>query len=300
MGQEPWGISGPEFLSYYLVGIGVALLAALLVRVAAKAAQAGPARQLSASELGYLSGGPARAVETAVARLLESGALRASRGTGYLVATGPASADPLEAAVLRKCRPPTGYGLVALQNRLAESRELAAIGEQLVRDGLVVAPARARGFRTLSAAPMGLVFLVGLARFVNGVNLHRPAGWLGALLVLSAALTVLLALLLRKQHLRTFRGDRVLSRTMKARNVIGSNEALLLGGAAGAVVLGGLLAFPDRDVTSAIYPATMTTGSSGSSWWGGGGGGGSSCSSGGGSSCGGGGGGGCGGGGCGG
>src|SRR5882757_9185433 len=100
MGQEPWGLSGPEFLSYYFAAIVAALALAAVIRTLPKLGSARPTAELSAVAFGYLAGGPERAVETAVARLLEAGALRASRGSGRLQATGVRSSDPVENEVL--------------------------------------------------------------------------------------------------------------------------------------------------------------------------------------------------------
>src|SRR5437588_10163868 len=103
--NEPWGMSGPQFLAaYWLVlalAVGYALVSRWLVRRAAGPARDGEGTALGLHEVAYRAGGPRRVAEAAVARLVESGALRpARRGTVQVVRTESQVTDPVDGAVL--------------------------------------------------------------------------------------------------------------------------------------------------------------------------------------------------------
>ncbi|MDQ3578704.1 MAG: TIGR04222 domain-containing membrane protein, partial [Actinomycetota bacterium] len=106
--NEPWGITGPDFLRIYLVGFAFALLSALALRIMARTGSAGGRTtgdaighdQLDMDELAYLAGGARRVVETSVARLLDQGKVRANRTGMIRVVEGANAMHAVDAAVL--------------------------------------------------------------------------------------------------------------------------------------------------------------------------------------------------------
>ena len=312
MGQA-WGLTGPEFLALYGAGLVLALGWAALVRWRVRRPQEPVSWQpLDVAELAFLVGGPGRAAEAAVARLVEAGRVHAARNGQLTRAAGHTAHDPLDAAVLRELdRAPRMTGTVL--RKVTASPAATAIGDRLVQQRLLVAPAAARSARRRAVAGLYLLFLIGLVRLGDGVWHDRPVGFLAVLLVLTVALAI--PLRNRRVKARTVHGDRVVASAQGGNGHQPSSRLhpAALAGAAGLVALGGLAAFPDVAVRVVLVEstaaATMAVAGASSSWSyiggaayaGCGSGGGSSdggSSSGGGASCGGGGGGG-GGGGCG-
>src|SRR3982750_4382221 len=116
--NDLWGISGPDFLWLY----GGLLLVPILVRfgwaagAARRGSAAGDPRPLTVYELPYLAGGagrggdppppaavaggPDRAVDPAIAALVERGVLRVSSTTKKVLSTGEKPVDRLEQHVV--------------------------------------------------------------------------------------------------------------------------------------------------------------------------------------------------------
>jgi uncharacterized protein (TIGR04222 family) len=288
-------MSGPQFLAVYqlvlVMAVAYAAVSRWLVHRNGSADRVGRA-PLGVPELAYLAGGPRRVVETAIAALVDSGALRpARRGTVRAVHPAGTVADPVQAAVLRAAE--QGATTVPrLVDAVRTRSVLEPVRAKLVADGLLVEPSVARARLRLAVAPLVMLFAVGLTRCVNGVLLHRPVGWLVLHLVVTAVLVALFRW--HRDRLRTLRGQRALHDARRGQEA--DDAPATVGGmplAVGLVALGGLAAFPDDDLRAALRPRPS------SSFGGGDGGAGfASCGSGS-SSCGGGGGGGCGGGGCG-
>src|SRR4030088_570733 len=140
--HEPWGISGPQFLSLYLVALIIALVWTRIARLRMRRTPGGqPPRPLTVDEFAYVAAGPRRVVEASVARLLESGALRLSR-SGMLRATGKTAGSAVDQAVLAACE---GYRLASgVLTRVARHDSVRSCGERLAELGLIVAPDLAR------------------------------------------------------------------------------------------------------------------------------------------------------------
>jgi uncharacterized protein (TIGR04222 family) len=281
--SEPWGMSGPQFLVAYqlvlLVAVAYAVVSRWLIRRngigAGQPAHAG----LSVPELAYLAGGPRRVVETAIAALVDSGALRpARRGTVQVVHAVGSTGDPVQAAVLGAAAERHTTTVPRLVESMRRHRALDPIRSTLAAGGLVVAPPVARARLRLAVAPLVVLFAVGLTRLVNGVVLHRPVGWLALYLAATAVLAV--ALLWHREPMRTARGQHALRDARPDR--AGDTSAAMAGMplAVGLVALGGLAAFPDDDVRTALLPRPggdggggfVSCGGGGSSCGGGGGG----------------------------
>lgn len=292
--MEPWGLSGPEFLQLYWVGLALAVLVSIVVRVRVRAGHSTqPVRSLDMDELAYLAGGPRRVVETAIARLLTAGELRTSRRGTVQATSTTQSLNQVDRAVITDCQRYTNRTVNLMIPAVAGDRVVTTIGQRLEDMGLLVNPAVVKSALRKGTTALWVLLAIGVARWVNGIALGFPVGWL----TLQLVLTGLLILLLTRggKHVRTTKGTTVLNaaRTTSTR-ASGSVDEVVYAGAAGAVLFGGLLVYPDLAVRSSLL-ASGSSGAAGSGSYSSCSSSSSSCSSG--SSCGGGGGGGCGGGG---
>ncbi|WP_086787544.1 TIGR04222 domain-containing membrane protein, partial [Crossiella equi] len=188
--DNPWGLSGPEFLQLYGVGLAVAVVLAFWIRFAARRPDPDArtdSRGLTPVELGYLIGGAERAAETAVAGLLARDVLRASRG-GHVSSTGaPALADPVERAAhdyLDGARRPVAL----LLGRVASSRAVTELGARLADRGLLVPVTRKERTAARSALPLVVLAVIGLVRAVHGGALGFPIGYLVLFLIATGVL----------------------------------------------------------------------------------------------------------------
>ncbi|SDG86817.1 TIGR04222 domain-containing protein [Lentzea fradiae] len=291
---RPWGLSGPEFLQLYWIGLALAVLVAVVVRVRVRAGRGDqPVRSLDMDELAYLAGGPRRVVETAVARLLTAGEIRTSRRGAVSTTTTTSPRNPVDRAVVDDCRRYTNRTVNLMIPAVAAGEAVTAIGRRLEAMGLVVDPAVAKSALRKGTLPLWALLVIGVARWVNGVAIDAPVGWLTMQLVLTGLLLLLLTR--RSKHVRTGKGNRVLDEARGGGLRAGAPDEALYAGAAGLVVFGGLAVHPDLEVRSSLLASSGSAATSGSTY--------SSCSAGSsscssGSSCGGGGGcgGGCGGG----
>ncbi|MEV6605956.1 TIGR04222 domain-containing membrane protein [Kutzneria sp. NPDC051319] len=294
MGSEPWGLSGEQFLDWYFIGVGCALVLALVIRFLPKfLGRGGQVFRPSAEMTGFLAAGPDRAVQAVAADLLAAGALRA-QSTGRVRLTGSTvPSSPLAAQFLTRAA--SSHLLPDITRHLRKRSALWNVGHDLADLGLLVPAHVASRFRYASTVPLLAVFVVGFIRWCNGFALGRPIGFLTAALAGTIVLFFVVLNFQRKRHQRTVAGDRALRELRRA----GLHDA------ATAVALGGVGKYPDARVAAALQksiepPARRRTAaavgaaSGGGFFWGGGGG--SSCGGGGGGGCGGGGGG-CGGGG---
>lgn len=254
------------FLVLYCAGLVAAFAWALRSRYQVRRPQA-PAsgQQLGAAELAFLAGGPRRVVETAIARLVETGQIHVARNGVLTAASTASSEDPVQAAVLLTvCQSPSS--VTSVVRTVEKDPAVATIGDRLVAQRLLVTPAQAKRARQRPLFGFYVLAAVGVL-------------WSDDYLVLPLLLTALLVIVLlkRKVKARTVHGDQVLA-SIRRIGVHESNRwlhpAVALAGVGGAVALGGLVAFPDPATRHALTPGnTLGTTSSG------GGGGGSGCSS---------------------
>ncbi|WP_199443906.1 TIGR04222 domain-containing membrane protein [Umezawaea beigongshangensis] len=250
--ERPWGLTGPEFLNIYAIALCGAVAFALVVRALTRSGRgaADVAQRLTLDELAHLAGGPRRVLEASVARLVDAEVLRPSRGGTVQVVKGATAANPVDQVVVADARQHSRRTLGLMISALADHRVLDDLRDRLVSLGLLVDPALARSRARLSALPVAVLIVVGVARWINGLRIDAPVGWLSLQLVLSA---VLLALLLRsKKHQLTRRGTRLLAEVRAPGTTRIGDGTLALGGAAGLVALGGLTAYPDLAVRSAL------------------------------------------------
>jgi uncharacterized protein (TIGR04222 family) len=281
--EQPWGLSGPEFLKIYWIALGIALLFAIGVRIRMRASRGGePARSLDIDELAYLSGGPRRVVEASITRLIEAEALRSTRrGTVGLIGK-PKVVNAVDRAVVEDAGRYSRRTLNLMMAAVAQHESVRAIATRLGELGMLIEPATAKRHLRVGILPMLVLFAIGVVRWVNGIAIGAPVGWLTLQLVVTGALAVLL---IRSGSIRrTAKGDRALEEARSGGRSHGVEMAVGgVGGVVGLVALGGLSAHPDLTLRTALMAQTYSSAS------GGGGGGyvstGSSCSSSSGSSC---------------
>lgn len=98
--------------------------------------------QLSPEQVGYLSAGPGRAAETALARLIDAGLVRVSRDgrVSAVHQSNYGAATPVEARMLKHVRTPISFNKVV--KTAAYSSEVQALHRQLLGDGLMRKPRR--------------------------------------------------------------------------------------------------------------------------------------------------------------
>lgn len=214
--MHPWGLSGPEFLWLYIVGLVVALVVAIGARMRVRRPRlAEPPGQLDVTELGFLGGGPVNALQVAVARLAMADLVRVNRsGQVSANSTVLSTGNPLDDAVLTNLTYPRMVS--ALAKRPSVERAMTEIGETLVRRGLLVAPGAAIRARRLGMVPLYVVFAVGVVRWINGVAEDLPVGYLTFLLAATLIVVVFLNVrLLSAPKARTVHGDRVVNAVRK-------------------------------------------------------------------------------------
>jgi uncharacterized protein (TIGR04222 family) len=282
--DDPWGISGPDFVVLYLALLGAVLLIRAVVSgvAASRAARADDARPgppPTVHQLAFLAGGPDRAADAAIAALVERGLLRVNSHQQISQAGAP-PAEPLERAVFDAAQLKTTS---AIRAQVRGSAAVRALERELDRRGLLASATGKRLARRFGLFLQSGVLALGVLRLVNGIERGRPVGILVVLVLVAAVLTVVAAVRLTKTGARqpSAAGQRVLGQARSAASgpVPAGAPAggVLLGGAAAAVALGGWAMYPDEELGAALTPPVTS--------FGGGASGGSSCSS---SSCGGG------------
>lgn len=207
---RPWGLSGPEFLELYWIALAVSTVFAIAVRAHLRGTRGGlPAGALGLYELAYLTGGPRRAVETSVARLVDTGALRLTRDNTVQVVGSPAAQDPVDEAVLADAGRYRRRTLTLLVTAVCDQEAVRALARRLSEMDLLVRPEVVTSRLRLGVAPMAAVFAIGVARWANGLLIGAPVGWLTLQLAFTG---VLIALLLKATPLtRTAKGSAAVS-----------------------------------------------------------------------------------------
>ncbi|HET6533096.1 MAG TPA: TIGR04222 domain-containing membrane protein [Actinoplanes sp.] len=294
-----WGIPGPTFLVIYLAAVvGVAALSAVHRRILFRGDPSADAGRLGPQQVAYLGGRDRLAIYTAIGGLRAAGAIGSGPGR-TLVQTGqlPAGVTPLDTAVYNAAgRRVRGRDVVADQWVDAAVTQLR---EGLERAGLAVTAAQRRTAR-LWALAAGALVLLGVIRFVAGVQNDKPVGFLFPATFFAVILSIVAVV--QANRVPTYAATRAIRDLRRQHTYLSPRQSPSYAtyGAAGAamgVALYGAASLYAMDPAFAagaeIQRITASGGTSG--FTGGDGGGGSSCS--GGSSCGGGGG--CGGGGCG-
>ncbi|MFE9748475.1 TIGR04222 domain-containing membrane protein [Saccharothrix saharensis] len=302
--ERPWGLSGPEFLELYWIALAVSLAWAIFIRVRPRWTRGGaPAGALGVLDIAYLTGGPRRVAEASVAGLIDSGALVPARNGSVRLVGTPAADHPVDQAVLADAKRYRYRTLTLLITSVSEQDAPRAIGRRLSELDYLVEPAEVRRRLRGGVVPMVVVFAVGVVRWVNGLLISAPVGWLTLQLVLTGV--VIWLLLKAAPTMRTAKGRAAVAEAKARAGGITARWGVTdSANAAELVALHGFAEHPNITLRAAVRPRPRSRARTASAGYApgtyvatsGGCGSASSCSSSSGSSCGGGGGG-CGGGG---
>lgn len=289
--NQPWGLSGPQFLSLYAAAVAASVLLTAMVWAVLRRGRVEDAAP-DVYTLAVVSGGTARVVDTAVHALLEGGHLRVNRSHVISVCDTDAPDEPVQRAVLDCLKHVRSTNLAGVRRLSGKAEAVRRVGTQAARNGFLLSAARRRAAKA-AVLPQVAVLGVGVARLVNGIRLGRPVGFL--VLALIADL-VLIALSAARTPRTTRAGEAWVRRASRHR----TPESLGFGPSASAAVpvpaaVLGVAALGAAGIEDGLLRESLYGGLASSSS--GGGGSGATCSTGSscGSSCGGGCGGGCGG-----
>ncbi len=204
---DTWGITGAAFLVLYLaVLVAVLILSAIHRRILFSGTRGVSVDRLGPQQVAYLNGGERLAVYSALGGLRGAGAIAGGPDkTLYQSGPMPAGVTPLDTAIYNAAGRRVRARDVGRDEWVVAA--LRQLREGLETQGLAVAPARARVARLWALAGAAL-FLVGLARLVDGVQNDKPVGFLLVLLFVTIMAT---ALLLRKARRATHAATKGLS-----------------------------------------------------------------------------------------
>lgn len=178
MSADTWGISGPYFLSWYVVaGIVIVTLSAGFRTAVVRSWVPRPGPPLSPTELGMLVS-ERRAVTTALAWLRATDAIDRRGVTAHGLRE---RTDSLTAEVYDRISAGCSIEVLSLMN--ATDDALARMRGDLVERKFIVGPDYRRAVRWC-AAPIAVLVFVGVVRFCYGVANRKPVGYLAVLIVL--------------------------------------------------------------------------------------------------------------------
>ena len=234
---DPWGLSGPVFLALYAGCIVVPALVLVvgLLRVRSGGAETG---QVDVHQAAFLRGGPQRAAESVLAGLVDRG-LRRADSSGTLRATGRAGATQRDRHALASTTGGSGRSSRVVIGGLVGSSGMRVLREGLVAQGLLIDATRRRAVCLTAIGLYGAVLLLGLLRLAVGISGGFPVGYLMLMLV------AVIACLIVSSVLAVRGDDRPTKEGLRARDAD-------FPGAAGAVARGGLMAYPDREIRTAL------------------------------------------------
>jgi len=205
--MNPLDLSGPDFLTFYVVTGGAAIIVAGVLRWMLRQPAEGPDTppSLSPCEIAYLCGGKQLAVHAAFTRLVHDQCLKLDplRKTITVKERLPSDAPPLEKAIYREV---AEHGQPDLFR--SARYECDAIQSQLEEKGLLVSSEQALSVRFWPLLVIGLVMALGLTKLVVGIVRDKPIAFLFALLILLGLSAVLF---FGRHPFRSRRGDRLLA-----------------------------------------------------------------------------------------
>ncbi len=204
-------LNGLDFLGFYFLVFGAVLAGGFVFR----RTQRKPSDEPTASELdldpyevAYLAGGEKRAVNAAIASLVERKVLGLIPAEHRIRWDGtPTEAHLLERALLRAAQQEVWSEVSTLH--AAAKGILEMIRSRLVTLGLLVSEGRDLGARLWAILMVLATCIFGLAKVSVGHDRHRPAGFL-IFLVIASGIAGMVAL--GRRLGRSRRGDRALER----------------------------------------------------------------------------------------
>jgi uncharacterized protein (TIGR04222 family) len=194
------GMTGPDFLIFYSVLTGIALIFVFVLRERLRATgNDDPVSGLNFLELAYLAGGKERAAAAVAVGFLSAGAATIDERTRLLIMESNGVVLPPELEPLRSC----AQGMIEYTDfRTAVLPRLEPIHARLVVQGLCPAPKLVARYRLAVMAVLAVPVVIGLVRAGFGAARGRPVGYLVMLMLL----TLLLGLMLSYGPLRTRAG----------------------------------------------------------------------------------------------
>ncbi len=183
--SNPLDFKGPEFIAFYLLVASAAIVLAYILRwYLRKPALHSPdvSSSLDAYEIAYLAGGNNRAVDAAIASLVQRGHLQPLIETLALGSALPSNSHSLERAIAQTVEK---SGKPA-QIRQAVTSATNSIGERLKDLGLLVNSSQPQVVQWLPVLPVFAVLLLGSAKIMVGISRHKPVGSLLMLCYLTA------------------------------------------------------------------------------------------------------------------
>ncbi len=261
-----WGIPPTVFLAGFCAAM-IGWVIAFVV-TARRPVRVTGGRPLTPEHLGMLAGGRTRAVQTAVAALMDRGEVAFDARKAF-VRHRARAATAVEGAVL------ADLSSIGRLSRTVAARPLAVLEKDLSAAGLVT-PSERTGLRNPVWYLGLLIWLIGLARAWHGHAVGRPTGYLEGLLTVGTVICVALALGLAR---RPSAAGRSLLRTVRkggpppAGPVRLDNGVLLTGAAGFAVAVWGPSMLPPTVLDTLGWRAGGATDSGGGDGGGCGGGG---------------------------
>ncbi|MBN6038769.1 TIGR04222 domain-containing membrane protein [Amycolatopsis sp. 195334CR] len=244
--NETWGLSGSGFLGLYLALLVAPALLGVLATLAVRqvrrhGSEPDDSPLPSDYHVAYLARGPLRAVETAIAALLDRGSLRAE-SAGTLRSVGSEPEDDLERVIFE-----TGY-LGTTPNDAAvtalKSPELTEIRRELELRRLIEPELPTHVIWFGVTVLYGVITLFGLVRWFAVVTTSTPIGFLSFLIFVAAGgAFAALAPARRRPRLR---------KTALGKQVLRASRQTLTGVTREVALNGGLGAYPDPEVAEAV------------------------------------------------
>jgi uncharacterized protein (TIGR04222 family) len=175
--MNPFDWSGPEFLALYVpLAIACVVCTFLWSRALHAPRQAERVGDLHPYEVAHLVGGAARAVDAALAHLVESGVLSFDKLTQLFARDHdlPRDAHPLEKALVAAVTEPTPIATL----RAAAANEVGRIRQRLETLGLELNDRQLNAARWVPGLLILGVLGFGLVKLAIGVSIHKPVGFL--------------------------------------------------------------------------------------------------------------------------
>lgn len=265
-GLGPFDLHGSEFLWLYAQLAVIALVASLFIPRYLRP-DGRPARPADEDELAILAGGRERLAEAVAVRLLAAGSATVMRG-GALQIRDPRGGRTLAERRVAALGSPAGWKDILLAT--ASPAETAE--HKLEARGLLMDKATRWQMRLIQSAPLLLLFLFGMTKWIIGTMRDRPVGYLSLCLFV----TVIIALArLSVLDPRTRAGNTALAdarfEAARLRRAAPTDEAPLAVALFGTAVLAGSYLSDFHRMRSAGGDGGSGSGDSGSSGCGGGG-----------------------------
>jgi uncharacterized protein (TIGR04222 family) len=170
-------MTGGQFILLYMMLLAAA--APLSLILAALTRSAGRTQRVDdPDQLAMLSGGKARLIDSAIARLLETGAIAFEGRQHFRIDRTRQSANLIDGPILRLTSPVSWNDI-----KSASSVQADCLEDGLVGQGLIASNHEMLWRRGAAVLPFVLLLMVGLMRLAIGLARHAPVGILIVLLI---------------------------------------------------------------------------------------------------------------------